>query len=222
MSASNQTPTDYLAEPLKVGEPDVFGALAVYPVWGPAPQQSYVSFAQGRDAGVQIKELEAGASVNDLVVINPTETPVLLLGGEEVLGAQQNRTFDVTALIGANTNERIPVSCMEAGRWDSTRHSEAFAPAPQTAPAKLRRSKALMISASLEAGGEARATSRRSGTRSSTEPTDSRPTPPPGRSTTSTKVAAISSTASRKRSSFATVSPERWSRSAAASECSTG
>ena len=35
MSASNQTATasDYLAEPLKVGEPDVFGALAVYPVW---------------------------------------------------------------------------------------------------------------------------------------------------------------------------------------------
>ena len=159
MSASNQTATasDYLAEPLQVGEPDVFGALAVYPVWGPASRQSYVSFAQGRDAGVQIKELEGGASVNDLVVINPTKTPVLLLGGEEVLGAQQNRTFDVTALIGANTNERIPVSCMEAGRWDSTRHSEAFAPAPQTAPANLRRSKALMISASLETGGEARA-----------------------------------------------------------------
>ena len=76
-TASNQTPTasDYLAEPLKVGEPDVFGALAVYPVWGPAPRQSYVSFAQGRDTGVQIKELEGGASVNDLVVINPTETP---------------------------------------------------------------------------------------------------------------------------------------------------
>ena len=65
-------------------------------------------------------------------------------------------------------------------------------------------------------------TSPRSGTRSSSEPIGSRPTPPPGRSTTSTRVAATSSTASRRRSSFATASPVRWSRSAAALPCSTG
>jgi hypothetical protein len=156
-TAPTLTTSDYLSEPLHVGEPDVLQSLAVFPIFGPAPVQPYVSFAQGRDAGVAIKELEGSASVNDLIVINPTATPVLLFEGEEVLGAQQNRTFDVTALIGANATETIPVSCMEAGRWDSTRHSEAFAPAPQTAPANLRRSKALMVSASLGTGGEARA-----------------------------------------------------------------
>jgi hypothetical protein len=89
-TAPNQTltPSKYLGAPLEVSEPDVFGALAVYPIWGPTLRQPYVSFAQHRDAGVQIKELEGGASVNDLFVINPTDTPVLLLEGEEVLGAQ--------------------------------------------------------------------------------------------------------------------------------------
>ena len=34
--------------------------------------------------------------MNDLVVVNPTAVAVLLYEGEEVLGAQQNRTFDVS------------------------------------------------------------------------------------------------------------------------------
>ena len=106
--APTLTASDYLSEPLGSASPTSSASLAVYPIFGPGPQQPYVSFAQGREHGVSIKELESGASVNDLVVINPTETPVLLFGGEEVLGAQQNRTFDVTALIGANTTSASP------------------------------------------------------------------------------------------------------------------
>ena len=47
-----------LGEPLRVGEPDVAGALAVFPVFGPEPRQEYVPFAQGRERGVRIHELE--------------------------------------------------------------------------------------------------------------------------------------------------------------------
>src|SRR5436190_13153078 len=93
--------TTYLKEPLDVGEPDVAGPLAVFPLFGPPAHFEYQSFAQGLAHGVSIKELAGGASVNDLVVTNPTELPVLLFEGEEVLGAQQNRTFDVSVLVGA-------------------------------------------------------------------------------------------------------------------------
>jgi len=65
---------DHLAEPLRLGEPDVHGPLAVFPLFGPAPQLAYVSFAQGCGAGASVKELEGGGSVNDLVVLNPTDT----------------------------------------------------------------------------------------------------------------------------------------------------
>ena len=148
---------DHLAEPLRVGEPDVHGALAVFPLFGPPPRLSYISFSQGAGAGVTIKELEAGASINDLLVINPLDTPVLLYEGEEVLGAQQNRTFDVSVLVPARAQLQVPVSCVEHGRWDHTRHGEAFTPAPQAAYPALRRMKNRAATARAVAGLDARA-----------------------------------------------------------------
>jgi hypothetical protein len=156
-SAPTLTTSDYLSEPLSIGEPDVLGSLAVYPIFGPAPKQSYISFAQGREQGVAIKELEQGASVNDIVIENPSPTPVLLFEGEEVFGAQQNRTFDVTVLVAAGSKLQLPVSCVEAGRWDGTMHRQAFSPAPQTAYTELRRKKARAIQARIAQGGPARA-----------------------------------------------------------------
>jgi hypothetical protein len=148
---------DHLAKALRLGSPDVHGPLAVFPLFGPAPRLGYVSFAQGRAHGVTLKELEGGASVNDLVVLNPTDTAVLLYEGEEVLGAQQNRTFDVSVLVGARSELRVPVSCVEAGRWDGSRHGEAFAPAPQAAYPELRRLKNRAARESVAAGMPARA-----------------------------------------------------------------
>ncbi|MDQ3608105.1 MAG: hypothetical protein M3459_04270, partial [Actinomycetota bacterium] len=149
---------DHLAEPLRLGDPDVHGPLAVFPLFGPAPRLSYVSFAQGCAAGASVKELEGGASVNDLLVLNPTDHAVLLYEGEEVLGAQQNRTFDVSVLVGNRSRLRVPVSCVEAGRWDGARHSESFSPAPQAAYPALRAMKNRATCASVAAGGPPRAT----------------------------------------------------------------
>jgi hypothetical protein len=95
--------TAYLDEPLQVGDPDVSGPLAVFPLFGLEARLDYQSFAEGCAHGVTIKEVGDGASVRDLVVTNPTSLPVLLFEGEEVLGAQQNRTFDVSVLVGAQS-----------------------------------------------------------------------------------------------------------------------
>ena len=149
---------EHLTAPLRLGDPDVHGPLAVFPLFGPeAPRLDYVSFAQARAAGMTIKELAQGASVNDLVVLNPTDRAVLLYEGEEVLGAQQNRTFDVSVLVGARSELTVPVSCVEAGRWDGSRHGEAFAPAPQSAYPALRRMKNRAAHASVAAGRAPRA-----------------------------------------------------------------
>ena len=148
---------DHLAEPLCLGDPDVHGPLAVFPIFGPAPEQEYVSFAQARDAGASIKELDQIASVNDLLVLNPTDRAILLYEGEEVLGAQQNRTFDVSVLVGARSQLQVPVSCVEAGRWDGARHDESFSPAPQAAYPSLRSMKNRASRASVHAGTGPRA-----------------------------------------------------------------
>src|SRR3954464_7242339 len=157
MEAAAPTLTAYLDTPLVIGEPDVAGPLAVFPLFGPPARFEYQSFAQGSVHGATIKELPGGAAVNDLIVQNLTGLPVLLFEGEEVLGAQQNRTFDVSVLVGARSTLRVPVSCVEAGRWDGPRHGEDFAPAPQAAYPSLRRSKNEAVAASVAAGAEARA-----------------------------------------------------------------
>ena len=156
---TNAVPTlaQYLRAPLNVGEPDVVGPLAVFPLFGPEPELEYLAFADGVKRGVTIRELERGASVNDLTVLNAADAPVLLYNGEEVLGAQQNRTFDVSILVGAGAKIDVPVSCVEHGRWDGSRHEDAFAPAPQAAYPALRRIKNSHIHRAVAAGMPARA-----------------------------------------------------------------
>src|SRR3954453_12433083 len=130
MTVAVPTLQQYLRQPLTIGEPDVAGPLTVFPLFGPEPQLDYLAFAQGLEREVTVHELQGGASVNDLTVFNPTDRPVLLYDGEEVLGAQQNRTFDVSILVGVGSKLDVPVSCVEHGRWDGSRHADAFAPAP--------------------------------------------------------------------------------------------
>lgn len=159
MSAIQPLPTlgRYLTGSLRVGDPDVAGPLAVYPLFGPEPELHYVAFAQAVGTGLAIKELSGGASVNDLLVSNATEHNVLLYEGEEVLGAQQNRTFDVSVLVAPHSRLNVPVSCVEAGRWDGSRHNEDFAPAPQSAYPALRRMKNAQARMRLREGADARA-----------------------------------------------------------------
>src|ERR1700755_2929353 len=154
------TLADFLAAPLRVGDPDVHGPLAVFPRSGPPPVAEYVSFADGVARGRIVKELEGGASVNDLVVLNPSDVNVLLYEGEEVLGAQQNRTFDVSVLVAAGRSLRVPVSCVEHGRWDGARRHEAFTPAPQAAYPSLRAMKNRAAHARVATGEVAAKSSR--------------------------------------------------------------
>src|SRR3954463_4944524 len=138
---------------LHVQNPDVAGPLAVFPlVAATPPTLRYRPFAAG---GVTLKELAEGASVNDLVVLNPLGVPVLLYEGEEVLGAQQNRTFDVSVLVAAGSELRVPVSCVEHGRGAGSRHNESFSPAPQAAYPELRKLKNRQARAAAAQGLEA-------------------------------------------------------------------
>jgi hypothetical protein len=126
-------------------------------VFGPAPALTYLAYAQAVGLGAAVRELPGGASVNDLLVSNPTELPLLLYEGEELLGAQQNRTVDVSLLVPARSQASVPVTCVEAGRWDGARNGERFAPAPQAAYPALRRAKSSQAASAAVAGLEARA-----------------------------------------------------------------
>jgi hypothetical protein len=106
---------------------------------------------------VAVRELPDGATVNDLLVVNPTTAAVLLLDGEEVLGAQQNRTFDVSVLFPPGATLKVPVSCVEHGRWDGARRGERFSLAPQAGYPELRRLKSRHVRHAVALGRPARA-----------------------------------------------------------------
>ena len=156
-SAAESSINAYLESPLMLGDPVTSGPLTVYPVFGLDPKQTYISLKEGIEKGLTVKELPGGGSVRDLVVHNPSRHNVLVFEGEEVLGAQQNRTFDVSVLIPAGSQLVVPVSCVEAGRWDGSRNSEAFAASPQAAHPKLRREKVRQSNRARIAGLETRA-----------------------------------------------------------------
>ena len=55
-------------ELFNLGEPQVAGPLAVFPVFGPTPRLHYRSLADAMALGALVREIDGVASVNDLVV----------------------------------------------------------------------------------------------------------------------------------------------------------
>ena len=69
---------------------------------------------------------------------------MLLLDGEELVGAKQNRVLNLTILAPARQAITIPVSCVEAGRWHA--ESDAFRPAGHVMYSRARAAKASQVS----------------------------------------------------------------------------
>jgi hypothetical protein len=79
----------------------------------------------------EIGEVADGAMVPELEVGNESSYPILLIDGETLLGARQNRIVPTSVLLGAHGRSRVPVTCVEAGRWGEERpvgHSPRLAP----------------------------------------------------------------------------------------------
>ncbi len=69
------------------------------------------------DGSACVREVSETGNVPNLQFENKGDTAVLLLDGEELVGAKQNRILNLTILVPAKTMITIPVSCVEAGRW---------------------------------------------------------------------------------------------------------
>jgi len=64
-----------------------------------------------------VEELREGAEVPRVLVDNRGDVPVLVLFGEEIRGALQNRIANASFLIPPHQQLDIDVSCVEGGRW---------------------------------------------------------------------------------------------------------
>ena len=90
----------------------------LFPRRGPVAE--YITVDEALPRGLRITEVDDAGSVPELIVENPLAERVLLYDGEELVGAKQNRILNVSVLVELQSKLRIPVSCVEQGRWSAT------------------------------------------------------------------------------------------------------
>ena len=116
---------DYLTQ-VEFGDIQAFEGMGVLPVFRKGYDAlEHLTLKEALEEGaLLISEVSHAGSVPELKAMNRGSSPVLILDGEELAGAKQNRVLNTTILIKVYSEIVIPVSCTEQGRW--THQSEHF------------------------------------------------------------------------------------------------
>ena len=143
-------------EQTKVGRKQSFQNLTMYPlVSAYTADVTYILLDEAITRGlIDVVEVDEAGAVSQLKVVNKSPDMVLILDGEELVGAKQNRIVNTTILIQANSTTVIPVSCVEQGRWSY--ESPRFYSEKRIATSRLRAMKAEQVNLSVQASGEYR------------------------------------------------------------------
>jgi hypothetical protein len=104
---------------IELGNMQVFKNIAIVPLMTSLkPSIEYLTLSEALEQKLlTITELDKSGSVPELKVSNTAVHYVLLLDGEELMGAKQNRVLNTTILLKPQSETIIPVSCTERGRW---------------------------------------------------------------------------------------------------------
>jgi hypothetical protein len=133
----------------RLGPPQVHSNLALFPLvaeFDRVPRYLLLDDALERKLA-RITEVSALASPALLNFENASAEKILLVDGDELVGAKQNRILNLSILVGAGRSLTIPVSCVEQGRWRYGRHD--FASAGRTLFAKARARKMAQVTESM-------------------------------------------------------------------------
>jgi hypothetical protein len=113
----------------------------------------YILLDEALGSGViEVTEVNDHGAVPNLKVHNKSPKMVLILDGEELVGAKQNRIVNTTILIAASATVVIPVSCVEQGRWSSA--TPRFYSEERIMPSRMRAMKAEQVQHSVRNRGE--------------------------------------------------------------------
>ena len=104
---------------LKAAEPVFLRNLKIYPIKGDNGNGfTLTTIEEAINAGdAEFRELDT-PDVNEILFINRGNTPVLMLDGDEITGALQNRIISRSDIAEPNSTHRISVICAEENRWD--------------------------------------------------------------------------------------------------------
>lgn len=142
---------------LTLGHSRRMGGLTLYPLLGEQDGLlDYCTLDEALSEGLlTIGEIGASGTVPELELKNSGSRRVLLVDGEELIGAKQNRIVNTSVLVEAGGSLMLPVSCVEAGRWHA--QSASFRSSAAHYNARGRQKKVSEVSASLADEGRPRA-----------------------------------------------------------------
>jgi hypothetical protein len=134
---------------LRIGDAQTFKRLTLKPVFAKTDfHLPFLTLEEALDKNLlEITELEDGASVPELLVKNTGKFDVIILEGEELRGAKQNRILNATTIVPAGGEIIIPVSCVERGRWHFV--TKKFSSGMNVASPALRRVSHAAVSKNL-------------------------------------------------------------------------
>ncbi|HUC84290.1 MAG TPA: DUF6569 family protein [Candidatus Acidoferrales bacterium] len=133
---------------LEFGTVQCYKSIAIVPLLAPEGAFRYRTLGEAlATSDFTITEISTSGSVPELLVVNRGQSPVLLIDGEELAGAKQNRVLNTSVLLKEFSETRIPVSCTEQGRWSYS--SPSFASSGNVMAQKARALKSRSVSQSL-------------------------------------------------------------------------
>jgi hypothetical protein len=134
---------------ISIGEATGFRNLTMFPlIKQDETTATYLTLEEALGlGGIHVTEVSESATVSGLKVVNTLDWAVLLLDGAEIVGAKQNRVFNLTILVPAQTELLVPVSCVEAGRWSHV--SPEFMQSPRAQYSAGRSERVEQVSESL-------------------------------------------------------------------------
>jgi hypothetical protein len=138
-------------ESLKVGRLKNYQNMSVAPLVGVTDEKGpeYLTMTEALAGDLlEVTEIDHGGSVPNLKVRNLCDKNVLLLDGEELIGAKQNRVLNTTVLVAGQSEVIVPVSCTEQGRWSYK--SDKFMDSKIMMAKAARSSKSSSVSHSLK------------------------------------------------------------------------
>ena len=139
---------------MDVSEPVSHGLLHIFPLRGGTPEEEDLSLLEdGLRAGtLRVEELHETGCASGLRVVNEGDLRVLILEGDELIGAGQHRVANSSVLVDAGSEVTMPVSCVERGRWSY--RCRAFSPATGSPHLTLRRLTTRSVHYSLRSGSD--------------------------------------------------------------------
>jgi hypothetical protein len=138
---------------INIDDAQSYRNLAVFPLVSDyALDLDYLTLDEALDQdAIDVVELDQDGSVPELKVVNKSEVMILILDGEELVGAKQNRIVNTTILIAGKDTVVIPVSCVEQGRWSYK--STKFSSQKRVMSPRMRADKSEQVDMCLDLSG---------------------------------------------------------------------